>query len=198
VLAAATAYATDGVARDELAASLQGLSAALDDGATAFDLGPVTRHWLAVVGPDDERASLVQRLRGGLGYRRRAYQCWYLPRHSSLRRRLGAQVSVDVAAPPEAVWHVVSDPVRTPEWSDECRKVEFRDGATESGLGVRFRGANRNGRTTWSRVCTVFAFEPDREFGYLTSGGQGDAIAWHFRLEPTRTVRDYARRSRSC
>jgi hypothetical protein len=72
-----------------------------------------------------------------------------------------------------------------PEWSYECRKVEFLDGATESGLGVRFRGVNRNGRTTWSRMCTAFAFEPGRQFGYLTSGGQGDATAWHFKLEPT-------------
>jgi hypothetical protein len=34
-------------------------------------------------------------------------------------------------------------------------------------------------------VCTIFAFDPGREFGYLTSGGQGDATAWHFKLEPT-------------
>jgi hypothetical protein len=43
--------------------------------------------------------------------------------------------------------------VRTPEWSHECRKVEFLDRATESGLGVRFRGANRNGALAEQHHC---------------------------------------------
>jgi hypothetical protein len=34
---------------------------------------------------------------------RRAYQCWYLPEHSRLRRQLSGQVGVDIAAPVEAV-----------------------------------------------------------------------------------------------
>ena len=52
---------------------------------------------------------------------------------------------------------------------------------------MKFAGANRNGRTTWSRTCTIFVFDEPREFGYLTSGAQGDATAWHFRLDPTET-----------
>jgi hypothetical protein len=46
-----------------------------------------------------------------------------------------------------------------------------------------FRGTSRSGRITWSRICTVFTFEENREFGYLTSGGPGDSTAWHFLLE---------------
>jgi uncharacterized protein YndB with AHSA1/START domain len=184
VVAAAKRYATDGAVRDELLTALRNLS--LDD-ATAPSVGhsAITPHWLADDAPGDVRPTLRERARGGRAYRTRAYRCWYLAKHSTLRRPLRVEVAVEVAAPPDAVWRVVADPVRTSEWSHECTGVEFLDGATESGLDVRFRGANRLGRTTWSRVCTIFAFAPGSEFGYLTSEGQGDATAWHFKLEPT-------------
>lgn len=186
VVAAAKRYSGDGDTRDGLVTSLRELSTALES-ATALtaEHSAITPHWLADDAPAEARPTLTERLRGGREYRSRAYRCWYLPRHLSLRRQLSADVGVDVAAPPEAVWQVIADPVRTSEWSHECTGVEFLDGATESGLDVRFRGANRNGRTTWSRVCTIFAFDPGREFGYLTSGAQGDATAWHFKLEPS-------------
>ncbi|HZA09631.1 hemerythrin domain-containing protein [Mycobacterium sp.] len=118
-------------------------------------------------------------------YQRRAWRCWYLPQHTRLRRKTSGQVSVEVAAPIEAVWKVVADPVRTPEFSHECRRVKFLAGATPAALGRRFRGTNRSGRYRWSRTCTVFTYDEPREFGYITSGGPGDATAWHFRLEPT-------------
>jgi uncharacterized protein YndB with AHSA1/START domain len=186
VVAAAKRYSDDGAARDGLVAALRDLSPALN-GATSLDVehSVITPHWLADDAPDDARPTLLESLRGGREYRASAYRCWYLPQHSPLRRQLSMQVGVDVAAPPDTVWQVIADPVRTSEWSHECTGAEFLDGATESGLNVRFRGANRHGRTTWSRVCTIFTFVPSGEFGYVTSGDQGDATAWHFKLEPT-------------
>jgi uncharacterized protein YndB with AHSA1/START domain len=186
VAAAASRYAGDAAARTELISALGPFAAELASapgtGSTiAFDPGGL-----------GSRAATAQWLTDGDGlgpaaraYRREAFGRWYLPRHSGLKRSLGARVGVDVAAPVEAVWRVVADPTRTSEWSHECRWAEFLDGATESGLGVRFKGSSRSGRTTWSRTCTIFDFEPNRAFGYLTSGAQGDATAWHFRLEPT-------------
>lgn len=38
-----------------------------------------------------------------------------------------AEASVDIAAPPEAVWTVVADVTRTPEWSPVCHRVEWLD-----------------------------------------------------------------------
>ncbi|MDT5327032.1 MAG: hypothetical protein QOF25_4184 [Mycobacterium sp.] len=154
VVAAAKRYSGDGDTRDGLVGSLRELSTALESATVlTAEHSAITPHWLADDAPAKARATLTERLRGGREYRSRAYRCWYLPRHSSLRRQLSADVGVDVAAPPEAVWQVVADPVRTCEWSHECTEVEYLDGATESGLDVRFRGANRSGRTTWSRVC---------------------------------------------
>ncbi len=154
-----------------------------------------TACWLEDEADDDARAlirnsfhSRASRLLAFTArrtYRSEAYRRWYLPEHSGLSRHLTRRVEVEVAAPVEAVWQVVADPTRTPEWSHECRRIEFLDGATEPGLGVKFAGTNRNGRTTWSRTCRIFTFDEPREFGYMTSGRQGDATAWHFRLEPT-------------
>lgn len=181
VVAEARRYSSDGAVREGLTEALRELPTALDD-AAALDVpqSALTPHWLADSAAGVPRPSL----RGGRAYRARAYRCWYLPMHSPLRRALSAQVSVDVAAPPDAVWQVVADPVRTSEWSHECTGVEFLDGATQSGLDVRFRGTNRNGRITWSRDCTIFTFDPGSELAYLTSSKQGDATAWHFKLEP--------------
>lgn len=118
-------------------------------------------------------------------YARRAYRCWYLPQHTHLHRQQPAgRVEVDVAAPPESVWRVLSDPARIPEWSHECCEVELLDSGPV-GLGFRFRGRNRAGRNSWSRICTVFRCDANTDFAYLTSGGPGDSTAWHFRLEPT-------------
>lgn len=118
---------------------------------------------------------------------RRAYRCWYLPQHAPhYRQRPTGRVEVDVAAPPETVWRVLTDLTRIPEWSHECCEVELLDPGPVS-VGSRFRGRNRVGRSRWSRVCTVFECDVDANFAYATSGGPGDTTAWHFRLESTAT-----------
>jgi hypothetical protein len=119
-------------------------------------------------------------------YNRRAYRCWYRPEHLRVPLRLHGQTYVDIAAVPEAVWRVIADPRRTPEWSHECVAIELHDPAPLT-VGSRFKGANRNGRYRWSRTCTVFTLDPQREFGYVTSSVPGDSTAWHFLLEPTAT-----------
>ena len=120
-------------------------------------------------------------------YMRRAWRCWYLPQHSRLHQRLCGKTSVDVDAPIDAVWKLVADPLRVPEWSHECRRVRYLDRTASAGPGRRFRGTNRSRRYRWSRNCTIFTYDAPIEFCYVTSGGAGDATAWHFRLEPTAT-----------
>jgi hypothetical protein len=188
VIAAARRYADDAGHREEVAEALGVLAPRLnDESPVGMPSSPWAQPWLADDTSAAERDALRVPGRIERDYRRRTYRCWYLPRHCGLTRNLSARVSVDVAAPADTVWRVISDPTRTAEWSHECNGAQFLDGATESGLGVRFKGVNRAGRTRWSRVCTIFAFEPGREFGYVTSSGTGDATAWHFRVSPTPT-----------
>ncbi len=141
-------------------------------------------HWL-LDGLDAERAQVVVHqvpavprfvLVHGFRrrYRRRATACWG-PADGGTRTAYGpapglparvaraGEVSVVVPAPIEAVWRVLADVTRIGEWSHECRGAEWLDGATAAVPGARFRGTNRAGRFTWSRVQeVVVAAEPHR------------------------------------
>jgi uncharacterized protein YndB with AHSA1/START domain len=106
------------------------------------------------------------------------------------------EVEVVVDAAPAEVYAVVSDVTRIAEWSHECRAAEWLDGATGPSLGARFRGTNKVNSFGWSRVCTITELEPDRRFGYRTSGGMpSDSTDWSFELHPhpggTRVVQRY-------
>ena len=142
-------------------------------------------HWL-LDGLDPERSRLVVHqvpivprlvLVHGFAhrYRRRATACWGPPDGAvgsrptsygpaaTLPRRIprAGKVDIVVAAPIDAVWSVVTDVTRVGEWSHECRRVEWLDGATTAAPGARFRGTNKAGPWTWSRVNEVLvADEP--------------------------------------
>jgi len=95
-------------------------------------------------------------------------------------------VTVNMAAPAETIWRVVSDITNTGRLSPETFEAEWLDGATEPAVGVRFRGhVRRNGRgpVYWT-TCTIVACEPGREFAFAV-GPTGKAInTWRYRLEP--------------
>ncbi len=134
-------------------------------------------HWL-LDGLDAERADIVvhqvpllQRLvlLHGFGrrYHRHAAACWgdagphaYRPA-GKLPHRIppSGRAEAVVDAPLDDVWRVVRDVTRVPEWSRECRHVEWLDGATEALPGARFRGANRAGPFTWHRINEVIAVQ---------------------------------------
>ena len=57
-----------------------------------------------------------------------------------LTMRRECEASVIVAAPPEAVWAVVSDVTRVGEWSGECRACVWLGEAVAPVPGARFRG----------------------------------------------------------
>ena len=106
------------------------------------------------------------------------------------------EVEVVVPASPDEVYAVVSDVTRIAEWSHECQRAEWLDGATGPAVGATFRGSNKVNRFGWSRICTVTALEPGRAFAYRTSGGTPpDSTAWSFELRPegdgTRVVQRY-------
>ncbi len=116
-------------------------------------------------------------------YRRRAAACWGPDESSgddSRRKAYGpaaplprniprsGEVEVIVDAPIEAVWRVVSDVTRVGEWSHECRRVEWLDGARTAAPGVRFRGVNRAGPWSWSRVNEILVADEPRTLVWRT------------------------------
>ena len=177
-------------------------------------------HWL-LDGLDAERAQIVVHevppiprlvLVHGFArrYRRRATACWGPDRTSSgARRPYGpaaplprqiprtGQVETVVAAPTDAVWRVVADVTRVGEWSHECRRVEWLDGATRAAPGVRFRGLNKAGPWTWSRINEIVAADPPHTFVWRTVSTRlfPDSTEWRIALDPveggTRIVQSF-------
>lgn len=100
-----------------------------------------------------------------------------------------AEASIDVDATPDAVWAVVADAPRTPEWSPVCHRCEWVGGpeAPEqaSVVGARFRGHNKLNGVRWSRECVVTEAEPGRVFAFSTLFKGREQTRWRYELEPT-------------
>ncbi len=93
---------------------------------------------------------------------------------------LPISASVVVAASPDAVWAVVSDVTRMPEWSPELRRL-FVLGAREPRVGMRLLGINRRGYAAWPTTSTVVRFEPGRAVAWKT---RESGATWTYELEP--------------
>src|SRR5918997_324722 len=106
------------------------------------------------------------------------------------------EVSTVVAARPEDVYALVSDVLRTPEFSPEVTSVRWLDGATGPVVGARFESVNRavNGRS-WKNRPVVTVAEPGREFAFTRTEPLAGTIVWRYRFEPvdggTRVVESY-------
>ena len=83
------------------------------------------------------------------------------------------------------------------EWSHECRRVEWLDGATTAAPGVRFRGTNKAGLWTWSRVNEMVVVDAPQTFAWRTVPSRRfpDSSEWRIELEPveggTRITQSY-------
>ena len=93
--------------------------------------------------------------------------------------------SVEVAAPAERVWALVSDLPRMGEFSPENEGGRWQGGATGPAVGAVFRGTNRSGRRRWSTRCTVTRCEPGRSFAFAVSAVGLPVAEWSYELEPT-------------
>lgn len=96
-------------------------------------------------------------------------------------------VEVEIAATPDRVYALISDLPRMGEWSPECRRVEWLDGAAGPAVGARFIGHNRDlgGLLRWSRSGTVRVADHGSEFSFSTEEGGREGTTWRYRLEPT-------------
>ena len=173
-------------------------------------------HWL-LDGLDAERADVVVHtvppvvrsilLHGFAGrYRRHAVACWgeadrdaYRPARPLARCiPTHSQVEAVVPALPDAVWRVVSDVTRVPEWSRECRRVTWSDGATVAARGARFRGTNKAGPWSWTRINEVEVADAPHRLVWRTVPTLffPDSSRWTIELSAdergTRIVQSYA------
>jgi uncharacterized protein YndB with AHSA1/START domain len=90
-----------------------------------------------------------------------------------------------IAAPANAVWAVVGDVTRMPEWSEELAGIELLEGDGRT-AGSRFRGNNRNDSTSWSMTCVVDDYQPGRLLAFHTEKDDGEVrTRWWYRLDPS-------------
>lgn len=95
-------------------------------------------------------------------------------------------VSVDIAAPPQRVWEVVTDISVMPQFSTELQSIEWADGFSGAELGAQFLGTNRNEAIgEWTVRCHIVEFEPHRTFGWAVGSVESPAATWRFELTPT-------------
>ncbi len=96
-----------------------------------------------------------------------------------------ATVTVDIAAPPQVIWDLVTDINLPARFSTEFQGAEWLDNG-KPGLGARFVGRNEHDAVgEWETTCTILWFEPLRTFGYTVNDLDSPAARWRFDLDPT-------------
>ncbi len=93
---------------------------------------------------------------------------------------------VFIEASPDRVYSVITDITRTGEWSPECRRCRWVDGASGPEVGARFRGYNRYRWLRWSRLNEVVVADRGKEFAFkvLPDWMTKDSSIWRYRLSP--------------
>lgn len=95
------------------------------------------------------------------------------------------EVVLHIDAPPDRVWSLLADLDRMGEWSPECYRVSWLDGATSPAkAGTRFKGRNRWGPVRWSMTCRVDSAVPGREVSWSTVQRGRDLVRWRYHLAP--------------
>lgn len=92
--------------------------------------------------------------------------------------------SARIAAPPDALYALVSNVVRMGEWSPENVGGRWIGGVTAPAVGARFRGSNRRGWRRWSTTCTVVAADPGRSFAFDVAFAGIPASRWTYEFRP--------------
>jgi hypothetical protein len=94
------------------------------------------------------------------------------------------EVSAFLPATPQAVFDVVSDVTRTPQWSPQVVNCEWLDGATEAAVGARFTARNQLRWFGWSNTPVVTIVDPGRVFAFSRTEHGGGTMEWFYRLRP--------------
>ena len=95
------------------------------------------------------------------------------------------EVTLTIDAPRDAVYALVADVTRTPEFSPEIRRCTWLDGATGPAVGARFEAVNKAGRgPAWKNRPVVIAADPGHEFAFSRTEKGAGTLVWRYRFEP--------------
>ncbi|WP_327110578.1 SRPBCC family protein [Nocardia sp. NBC_01730] len=91
------------------------------------------------------------------------------------------EATIDISAPPERVWAVVSDLERMPEFSPQCVRMVAL-GAPKAGTWTI--NLNRDGKKYWPTTARIVRYEPNQAFAFRINENRS---IWSYTLEPTET-----------
>lgn len=96
--------------------------------------------------------------------------------------------SIDIAAPAQEIWPMVTSMERYGEWSSENAGGYWRkneDGVPGTGqVGDMFVGINKLGGDEWKAPVEIVEREEGRSFGFVTGGLEWNIALWRYELEP--------------
>ncbi|GAA3098756.1 hypothetical protein GCM10010464_72870 [Pseudonocardia yunnanensis] len=108
----------------------------------------------------------------------------------------GVSLDVDVQAPAERLWPLISDITLPSRFSSEAAGATW-DEDQQPGPGARFHGSNAcddaghpainqlmDGRLSWTTSCQVERWDPPHEFGYSVGDPESPSARWAFRVQP--------------
>jgi hypothetical protein len=105
---------------------------------------------------------------------------------STATRQPHDSVSLDISAPPELVWGLVSDIRNMGRWSPETFRARWLRGWSEPVPGAKFKGYNRWGRViVWGTTAMVDVSLPGKEFTFTTLVWGGRRTTWSYLFEAT-------------
>lgn len=97
-----------------------------------------------------------------------------------LADRPTVEVSALIAAPPSAVWELVTDINISSRFQDEFKEATWLDEGPA--LGASFVGKNATSRFTWETTCTVIECLPDERFAWAVNDVDDPVAVWTFVL----------------
>jgi hypothetical protein len=92
--------------------------------------------------------------------------------------------TVDVDAPADRVWALVSDLPGMGALSPENTGGNWLGGATGPAVGVRFRGSNRRSWRRWSTLVRITECEPGRRLSFEVSSLGLAVSRWTYDVAP--------------
>ena len=95
-----------------------------------------------------------------------------------------SSASIEVNAAPEVVWELVADITRMGEWSPECVRAEWEEGATGPAVGALFRGYNKAGDYEWNAPGVVTECEAGKVFAFEVPRESETTNIWRFDFAP--------------
>lgn len=107
-----------------------------------------------------------------------------MPYHGSMNRLDHDEARMHVGVDAAALYDLVSDVTRTPQWSPEVVDCRWLDGATGPVAGARFAARNKRHWLIWVNRPVVEVAERGKEFSITRTERGGGTMRWSYRLEP--------------